>query len=510
MRYVKPISLLLLFMVLTTLTAMAIHSHVAALHPIASVSSAMDVRFRLELRAKLCRALLLNLLTVANLSIEEREGIEKLLSVNISKLTETELKNYVEMVCGYLSELRHRLELHKLIGAEVVIRNLSHRLEKIIERKLKLLNITNVSRALLLRIRYAHNLTELHRILAELRRIYMPRALGVFGNVALSFINKVVVRIANTGSKRALHIAMVNVDRAIQVLNTTLRSLELVNASPKAIEAVKEAITKLYTVKELLAYVRSEIENVTIAKPGLRLRLRIALRTCMGMMIEDLNISISTVVRELEKLIDIAREKGESELVKELSTVLEELKQIQQILAKGANLSIGQRLALIIRAKALLHRAKTVLLRASIELGIVKKLQTDVDSLVEEVKSLLDEVRRLKHVAKELQIRVVEKGRLRLVPLVRKLLTELALAEKLAKRIVIEVKKGDVVWAWIQLSTTKRLVLEASELIEKLLELLREEKPVTVTTPTPSALPKSKPTPTSPAVKGPKGPRGRP
>jgi len=451
---------------------------------------------------------------VVNLSIEEKEEIEKLLSVNISKLTETELKNYVETVCKYPRELRHRLELRKLMRTEMAIRNLSQRLEKIIEQKLKLLNITNINRTPLLRLRYAHSLAELHRLLAELRRTYIPRVAGMFSNIALSFVNRSVVRIANTDSKQALRIALVNIDRAIQALNTTLKGLELENASPRAIEAVKGAIVKLYTVKELLTYVESEtenIENITIIQPRLRLRLRLrtALRICMGMMLEDVNISISTMIDKLEKLMEIAKKIGEEELVRELNTTLEELKQIQSILAKGANLSIEQKLALIIRAKALLYHAKMLLLRTSIQLGITKDLQTNVTSLVEEAKSLLDEVYQLKRVVIELQFKVIKMGYPHMIPLIRRLWIELTLAERLIKRVIIEAKKGNVVWAQLQLSTAKQLLSKVSKAVEKLLSILEEERPIVPTPPGPPSKPM--PTTTPPATKGgPKGPRGRP
>ncbi len=441
---------------------------------------------KLRLRAQFCRSVLQNLLLVVNISASERAEIEKLLSINISTLSLGDLEKYVDKLCGYIEKLRYRIELQKVVRVEKVIQNLSHKLAIRLQHKLRNLNITNATALQLVKkLERLKSLRELREVLAKLRLIYVPVVLHRFSNLTSGFVDQMLVRIENSGSEHALRVALMEIDRALLALNTTLQRLKLTNASERAIEAVERVITKLSIVKNLLDEVREEIKNITAQRAELRIMLRTMLRERVGSLANETNTTIHTMVKELQRLQQIAIRLGKERLAEEINKTIEELLELSTLpIANATNLSVKQVLAAIVRAEALLHKAYAIAERALKERDIAKMLSGEAKDIVERALELLGEIKKLKTVVIELRAEVLKERALLLITAVSRAWIDLVRAEMFAEKAIREAEKGDIIAAKVALVAAEKLVEEAKNLIEKIEEALKK---IVVAPPTPPA-----------------------
>ncbi len=445
---------------------------------------------KLRLRAQLCKSVLQNLLLVVNISASERAEIEKLLSINMSTLSPGDLKKYVEKLCGYIEKLRCKIEFQKVVRVEKVVQNISHKLAVRLQHKLRRLNITNATALQLVKkLEQLRNLREVHAVLAKLRRIYMPRVLHRFSNLTSSFVDQMLVKIENRGSEHALRVALIEIDKALLALNATLQRLKLTNASERAIEAVEKVIVKLGIVKNILDEIKEEIKNITAPHVELGVMLRTMLRERVGSLANETNTTIHILVKELQRLQQIAIRLGKNRLAEEINKTIEELLELSTLpIANATNLSVKQVLAELVRAKALLHRAYAIAERALKERDIAKILSGEAKDIVERALKLLSEIKKLKIAIIKLRAEVLKEHAPLLMTAVSRVWVDLIRAEMFAKKAIREVEKGDIVAAKVALIIAEKLVKEAKKLIEKIEEALER---IALTPPTPPELNKT-------------------
>ncbi len=429
---------------------------------------------KLRLRAQLCKSMLQNLLPIVNISASERAEIEKLLSVNITTLSPEVLEKYVEKLCSYIKKLRHRIEFQKVVQVESVIGNMSRRLALRLQNEFRMLNITNdTALQLIKRLERLRNLHELHEVLIKLRHIYMSRLLHKFSNLTSDFVDQMLVRIENRGSEHALRIALMEIDKALLVLNITLQRLKSTNASEKAIEAVERVITKLSIVKNLLDEVREEIKNITVPHVELKIMLRTMLRNRIGSLANETNVTMHAMVRELQRLYEIAIRLGKHRLAEEINRSIEKLLELSALTAASTtNLSIKQALAVLVHAESVLHKAYAIAERALKEHDIAKMLSGEAEKIVEQALKLVGEIKKLKTTIVKLRIELLKERVPQLVIAVSRAWVDLSRAEMFAKRAIREVEKGDIIAAKIALIAAERLVKESGNLVENIEEAL--------------------------------------
>lgn len=351
-----------------------------------STASGEDNVKTLRLRAEILQRMLERGMA-ANLSESLRENITMLLSVNLTVLNPDELREFIQEARILLHRIAESLRRAEVARNETEVA--ARILERLMEKLNKTLSRFNVSSSELEEIKELlqeaeeGNLTlEEVRELAKTARRLMLRYRAQ--NLSEQLINYSEVEVER-GKLHGLRTALNASCKVLEVLEMVEERLVSVNASPVAVAAIEHSIERIISAREVLKRIMEKmelkLESGNVTKEEVRREVEAALE-------EELDELNETLVEELQRLEEL---RGEAEelnltgLAEELNQTIAMLEELVGELA-SANLSFGDVMGKLAKAKAVIAHAEKILEKTS------EKLSGDLNKLREKLNDLREKL----------------------------------------------------------------------------------------------------------------------
>ena len=385
-------SILMLVMLLTG-SITAIYAQAGG-SPTAQASDVEKLRLKAEMAQKILNKLKLSVNVSSDLELE----IERLLAVNVTSLSQDELKSFLKDVGAVLSEIRKaaRSEENKLEKA--VAARMLGKIEEKLDKALTKLNMTAEEEAKLreeLRQKIAEALSG-NITLREVRCFVKRLSEELFRHRVQNFTEQVLnytEREMSRGRLHGLEVALNASSKVFQVLERVKERLQKVNASPVAIAAVEHAIEKIKSAREILRRLMMGLppRNETGKTSPSQLRDRI--RTVLEEKLEELN---QTIRENLQRLRDLEKEAEGRNLTELVQTIRQSIDKLEALSAelKSSNLSFGEVMKIIACSKAVIARAEKALEKASEEEAMRSKVKEQLNKIAEKLEDKALEIKR--------------------------------------------------------------------------------------------------------------------
>ena len=326
---------------------------------------------RLRLRAHVLQRILER---AANISDSLRGEIEALISMNISTLSEEELRAFIAEAEALLAEIRESIpRCNATLSQERVALRLLERIRERLNMTLMRMNLTpgeaeQVKERIMEWIREGagENLTvrDVAHLMKKVREMLRHRFAARFSEDAMNYSERVTGSGAILGLMNALNAS----SKVLQVLERVRMRLMEVNASERAVEAIERNIERIAAAREVL---RQLIERMSAGHPPgniTRERAREELESIVRERAERLNEMIEEYLGRLQELRDEVLRLNLTDLANEIEREMMGLEALKDKLASG-NLSLSELASAAASAKSLIERAERLIEEASEKMG---------------------------------------------------------------------------------------------------------------------------------------------
>ncbi len=326
---------------------------------------------RLRLRASILQMILERAIDAANISEPLRSEAEALISMNVSALSEDELKRFIAEAESLLAEIRESLrrEYNVTLSQERVAMRLLERIRERLNLTFAKINMTPSEAEQIrerirewVRERAGENLTvrDVAHLLKGIREVLRHRWVMRFSEGAMNYSEKA----AESGVLFGLTNALNASSKVLAVLGRVKERLIEVNASEAAVEAIEHAMEKITSAREIL---RQLIERVSTDHPlgnATQERAREELGSILRERAEKLNETIEEYLGRLRELRDKAVELNLTGLAEEIEREAANLEALKDRVASG-NQSLGDIVSAMASAKGLIKRAENLIEKAT-------------------------------------------------------------------------------------------------------------------------------------------------
>ena len=426
-----------------------------------STASGEDDVESLRLRAEILQRMLERAMA-ANLSESLKENVTRLLLANLTVLNPDELKEFIQEA----RILLHRIA-ESLRGAEAA-RNETEVAARILERIVERLNRTltrfNVSSSELEEIEELlqkaeeGNLTleEVRELAKAFRRLIIHHKAQ---NISEQLMNYTEAE-AERGELHGLEAALNASCKVLEVLERVKGRLISVNASPVAVAAIEHAIERIASARDVLRRVMERVEmrlefgNVTSEE------VRREVKAILGEELDDLNETLTEKIQRLEELRGEAEKLNLTSLAEELNQTIAMLEGLTGELA-SANLSFGDVMSKLARAKTVIAHAEKVLEKALGEAEMAEKASEELSESLDELREKLNDLReRLRDLAERAGAEKTNKT--------------LSKAENLLEEALKSIRRGELESASKLLDEAGQLLRAAEHGIEHIKKVVEE------------------------------------
>ncbi|MEM4807026.1 MAG: hypothetical protein QXD26_04270 [Nitrososphaerota archaeon] len=331
---------------------------------------------KLRLRAFILQKMLERAANAANTSDALRSDVEALVSINISALSEDELREFIARAEALLAEIRGCLARNATLSQDRVAMRILERVRERLNLTLAKMNLTAGEAEQVrerirewIRERAGENLTvrdvaHLMKIIREmLRHMWAAR----ISEEAMNYTE----RAARSGALFGLMNALNASSKVLAVLERVRERLMEVNASENAIEAVEHAMERIATAREVLKQLMERLSAGYPPGNATRERAREELRSILREKAEKLNETIEEYLGRLQELRDKARELNLTDLARELDEEIVGLEMLREKIASG-NWSLSELAGAAASAKGLIKRAENLIEKAARKMGEAK------------------------------------------------------------------------------------------------------------------------------------------
>ena len=348
---------------------------------------------RLRLHAEVLQRMLERAATIANISESIQDRISIMVSVNLTTLSPDELKQFIADAKSLLKEIRDLGKANATESEHGLTIKLLERIRLRLENTLRKMNLTDEeAEEIRERLREAlqERLTvkELAMLMKEIGgKLAYHKALDLSEN-AMNFTENA----AHLGAIHGLETALNSSCKVLKVLETVKERLEKVNASPVAIAAIEHAIERITSAREVLKQVmerlllKREAGNITESE------VEEEVESILEEKLEDLNETISRYLEELEELRGEAEKANLTDIAEKLNETISMLEDLSGQITL-ANISFGDVMRRLARAKTVIAHAEKVLEKASKEEKLKSKISNRLNESINEVREELKGLR---------------------------------------------------------------------------------------------------------------------
>ena len=329
---------------------------------------------RLRLRAYALQRVLGWVASVTNISDSLKGEVKALISMNISALSEKELRDSISKAEALLAEIRESIpRCNATLSQERVALRLLERVRERLNMSLMRMNLTpgeveQVRERIRewIRERAGENLTvrDVAHLMKRVREMLRHRFAAMFAEEAMNYSE----RMAGSGAIFGLMNALNASSKVLAVLERVREMLIEVNASERAVEAIERNIERIAAAREVL---RQLIERMAAGHPLgniTRERAREELGSIVRERAERLNETIEEYLNKLQELKDEALRLNLTDLVNEIEEEMMGLEALKGKLASG-NLSLSELAGAAASAKGLIKHAEKLIEKASEKMG---------------------------------------------------------------------------------------------------------------------------------------------
>lgn len=329
---------------------------------------------RLSLRAHVLQRVLERAANIANIPDSLRSEIQALVSMNISALSEEELRAFIAEAEALLAEIRESISrCNATFSQERVALRLLERVRERLNMTLMRMNLTpgeaeQVREKIMewIRERAGENLTvrDVAHLMKSVRETLRHRFAARFSEEAMNYSESAAGSGAIFGLLNALNAS----SKVLLVLERVKMRLMEVNASERAVEVIERNIERIAVAREVL---RQLIDRMSAGHPPgniTRERAREELESIVKERAERLNETIEEYIGRLQELRDEALRLNLTDLVNEIERGMIELEALKDKLASG-NLSLSELAGAAASAKGLIKHAEKLIEKASEKMG---------------------------------------------------------------------------------------------------------------------------------------------
>jgi len=325
---------------------------------------------RLRLRAHVLQRVLERTANIANISDSLRSEIEALVSMDISALSEEELRAFIAEVETLLTEIRESIpRCNTTLSQERVALRLLERIRERLNLTLMRMNLTPGEAEQVrewIRERVGENLTvrDVAHLMKSVREMLRHMFVARFSEEAMNYSE----RVAGSGAIFGLMNALNASSKVLLVLERVKMRLIEVNASERAVEVIEHNIERIAAAREVL---RQLIERMSAGHPPgniTREKVREELESIVRERAERLNETIEEYLGRLQELRDEALRLNLTDLANEIEREIMELEALKDKLASG-NLSLSELAGAAASTKGLIKHAEKLIEKASEKMG---------------------------------------------------------------------------------------------------------------------------------------------
>ncbi len=295
----------------------------ASIVPITSLAStSVSTQTTVSIEQLKAEALLLKIMIERALSVyvvpgSVKEEAEKLISINVSKLTNIELQKYIENCSKVLNLIKHVGRVVNVVNVTEVGKKIAEEVAKRIEVLSKILNIS-VNTTIIKKLRHCKSFTEMVKVIAMVKAELTPMFIEKETHKLMKMLREKLARNLTYANVEIVEKKLKDVLKMLNVLN---KSIILINKTMMLPPGIKKHIEILLMkikneskeLKDIVEKIAKEIEKIRLFKhieKGKKVSteqlrsLKHEVEVLISKLSEAMNATNSTVRVELEHLLE--------------------------------------------------------------------------------------------------------------------------------------------------------------------------------------------------------------